>query len=89
MSVSWTPPSEGSQPTGYMIYYEATAGVFDVGSVTVSGGSTSQYRITVHDLVSHVFAAGVAEYTVKIVTLSAELPSTMAETTSIRGESNC
>ena len=76
--VSWTPPSGGTPPTGYIIYYEATSGGADVGSATVSGASTSEVTITGR-------ASGV--YTVRIVTLSDQLPSncsTVIET--IHGE---
>ena len=77
--VSWTPPSGGTPPTGYIIYYEATSGGVDVGSATVSGASTSEVTITGR-------AGGV--YTVRIVALSDQLPSNcsmVAET--ISGES--
>ena len=64
--VSWTPPSGGTPPTGYSIYYEAISGGADTGSVTVSGARTSEVTITGR-------ASGA--YTVRIVALSDQLPS--------------
>ena len=78
ITVSWTPPSGGTPPTGYVIYYEATSGGADAGSTTVSGASTSEVTIT---------GRASNEYTVKIVSLSDQLPSTVTETTTISGES--
>ena len=73
VTVSWTPPSGGTPPTGYIIYYEATSGGADTGSVTVNGVGTSEDTITGR-------ASGA--YTVRIMALSAQLPSIMTETTS-------
>ena len=78
ITVSWTPPSGGTPLTGYIIYYEATSGGADTDSVTVNGASTSQHTIT--GRTSDV-------YTVGIVALSTQLPSTMATTTTTGGES--
>ena len=77
ISVSWTPPSGGATPTGYEIYYEATVGAADTGSVSVSGASVSQYTIT---------GRTSDDYAIGIVALSANLPSTVTELTTIRGE---
>ena len=78
IAVSWTPPSGGTPPTGYIIYYEATSGGADTGSVTVSGASTSEHTIT---------GRARYAYTVRIVALSDQIPSncsTVVET--IHGE---
>ena len=72
IAVSWTPPSGGTPPTGYVIYYEATSGGVDTDSVTVSGASTSEHTIT---------GRTSGTYTVRIVTLSNQLPSAVIETT--------
>ena len=71
IAVSWTPPSGGTPPTGYIIYYEATFGAADAGSATVSGASTSEHTITGRTRDT---------YTVRIVALSTQLPSTVIET---------
>ena len=76
--VSWTPPSGGTPPTGYIIYYEATIGAADTGSVIVNGTSTSEHTISGR-------ASGA--YTVRIVALSDQLPSTVTETNTTSGES--
>ena len=79
ITVYWTPPSGGFPPTGYMInYYETTDGGTDIGIFTVSGASTSEHTITGR--------AGDA-YTISIVALSDQLPSTAIRTTTISGES--
>ena len=72
IAVSWTPPSGGILPTGYIIYYEATSGGADTGDVTVNGASTSEYTIT---------GRTSGAYTVRIVALSSQLPSTVTITT--------
>ena len=72
--VSWTPPSGA---TGYMIYYEATDDPSDSSSVSV-GASITQHNFTNRDS---------ATYTIRIVALSDQLPSTVAQTTTMRGES--
>ena len=77
ITVSWTPPSGGTPPTGYIIYYEATSGGADTGSDIVNGASTSEHTITGR-------ASG--PYTVRIMALSDQLPSTVTET--ISSESN-
>ena len=61
-----------------MIYYEETRGGADTGSATISGASTSTLAITgrTRDM-----------YTVRIVALSVHLPSVVAETTAMIGES--
>lgn len=73
--MSWTAPSGGATLTGYIVYYEATVGDTDRGSIVI-GASTTQQSI-----------AGRAsdDYSVRIVALSLQLPSTVAETTTIRG----
>ena len=76
ISISWTPPSGGIPPTGYMIYYEATAGGSDAGNSGVISGSPYTLSGRTSD-----------EYTIMIVALSAQLPSTAVQTTAIRGES--
>ena len=76
--VSWTPPSGGTPPTGYIIYYEATSGGVDMGSVTVGGASISEHTIT---------GRTSDAYNVRIVALSIQLPSMEAETITISGES--
>ena len=78
VAVSWTPPTRGTTPTGYMIRYEATAGEGDSGNVTVSGGNTSSKVIIDRSRPG---------YTVRIVALSAHLPSSVVETVTIDGES--
>ena len=78
IAVSWTPPSGGTPPTGYVIYYEDTSGGADMGSVTVSGASTSELTIPGR-------ASGA--YTVRIVALSHQLPSNVTETNTTSGES--
>ena len=78
ITVSWTPPSGGTPPTGYIIYYEATIGAADAGSATVSGASTSEHTFTNRNS---------GAYTVRIVALSTQLPSTVIETA--RSESIC
>ena len=78
ITVSWIPPSGGTPPTGYSIYYEATSGGADTGNVTVGGASTSQHTIT--DRTRDA-------YTVRIVALSTQFPSTVATTTTTGGES--
>ena len=78
ITLSWTPPSGGTPPTGYIIYYEDTGGGADTDSATVSGASTSEHTITGR-------ASG--EYTIRIVALSDQLPSTVATTTTTGGES--
>ena len=72
IAVSWTPPSGGILPTGYIIYYEATSGGADTGSAAVSGASTSELTIT---------GRTSGPYTVRIVALSTQLPSTVTITT--------
>ena len=71
IAVSWTPPSGGTPPTGYIIYYEATSGGADTGSATVNGASTSEHTFTNRNS---------GAYTVRIVALSTQLPSTVIET---------
>ena len=68
ITVSWTPPSGGTPPTGYIIYY---VGAADTGSVTVSGANTSEHTFT-----DRIRGA----YTVRIVALSTQLPSTATTT---------
>ena len=70
ITVSWTPPSGGTPPTGYIIYYVGGA---DTGSATVGGASTSELTITLTNRNS-------GAYTVRIVALSTQLPSTVVET---------
>ena len=72
IAVSWNPPSGDTPPTGYIIYYEDTSGGTDTGSVTVNGASTSEHTIT---------GRTSGAYTVRIVALSTQLPSTVAITT--------
>ena len=78
--VSWTPPSGGPTHTGYMIYYNAiaTSGEADMGSITFGGASIDEIRITGRTR---------DEYTVSILVLTDQLPSTVTETTTIKGES--
>ena len=78
IAVSWTPPSGGTPPTGYIIYYEATSGGADTGSATVSGANTSEVTIT---------GRTSGAYTVRIVALSTQLPSNITETFTAGGES--
>ena len=74
MTVSWTPPSRGTIPTKYVIYYDAaTSGGADVGNVTVSDASTN--------ITGRVCDA----YTVRIMALSDQLPSTVVEVTAENG----
>ena len=75
IAVSWTPPSGDTPPTEYNIYYVGGA---DTGSVTVGGASTSEVSITGRTRDA---------YTVRIVALSTQLPSTVATTTTTGGES--
>ena len=77
--MSWTPPSGGATPTGYEIYYEATVGAADTGSVSVSGASVSQHSIA---------GRTSDEYTIRIVALSAHLSSTVEQTATRRGALN-
>ena len=77
--VSWTPPSGGTTPTGYEIYYETTDDPTDSSSVSV-GASATQHNFVNRD--------SSATYTIRIVaTLSTGLPSVVVQTTTMRGES--
>ena len=78
IAVSWTPPSGGTPATGYIIYYEATSGGADTGSVTVGGASTSEHTIS---------GRASSAYTVRIMALSSQLPSNVTETNTTSGES--
>ena len=68
ITVSWTPPSP--TPTGYVIYFQATDGGTDSGSVylTVYGGRTGHWVITGRNCDS---------YDITIVFTSNHLPSTV------------
>ena len=59
-----------------MLYYIATVGENDVGSINVSGGSTGQHSIS---------SRSRHEYIIKIVAVSPQLPSTVVEETTING----
>ena len=78
ITVSWTPPSGGTPPAGYIIYYEANSGGADTGSFAVGGASTSELTITGRTRDA---------YTVRIVALSTQLPSNVVTTTTTGGES--
>ena len=66
ITVSWTPPSP--IPTGYVIYYQATDGGTDSGSVTVTGDNPGQEVIPGRS--RHIYA-------ITIVATSDHLPSTV------------
>ena len=76
INVSWTPPPGGTLATEYSIYYEATSGGADMGSAAVGGASTSV-----------IPGRTSGAYTVRIVALSTQLPSTAATATTTGGES--
>ena len=76
--MSWTPPSGGAPPTGYVIYYEAIDDPSDSNSVSVDTSITQL----------NIMNRNSAAYTIRIVaTLSMGLPSTVAQITTMRGES--
>ena len=70
--VTWTPPTMGDTPTGYVVTYEASG---SSDSMTVTSGSISQLNFSISEV-------GVA-YSVNIVTLSNHLPSTVTVVTVI------
>ena len=79
--MSWTPPSEGILPTGYMIYYEATGGT---GSVYFTHDSLFQYGTYYYYSITDRAAYA---YTIRIVEILSEgLPSSVVETTAISGK---
>ena len=66
ISVTWTTPSGGATPTGYVVYFEATDGGTDSGSETVTNGTIKQLLITGRNRSS---------YDISMVAVSAHLPS--------------
>ena len=79
LSVSWTPPSGGLQPTKYIIYYSAIVGEADTGIMEVTNSSISHQEIPGRDK---------EVYTVRIVALSNQLPSIVVEQSTETGESS-
>ena len=67
LKVTWTKPTTGATPTGYIIHYKADG---DQGTVVVSNGTTTMEVIYVHstELV----------YAITMVTLSTMLPSKLS-----------
>ena len=58
-----------------MIYYDATGGGSDAGNSGVISGSSHTFNVSTND-----------EYTVRIVALSAQLPSTVTNITTVTGQ---
>lgn len=80
--VSWTPPSGSIQPSGYIIYYEATGlEASDKGTINITTAGTSQQSIMVK-----YNEADVHEYIVKIVALYVQLPSVVVAAVTKLGE---
>ena len=77
ISVTWTIPSGGATPTGYVVYFEATDGGTDSGSETVTNGTIKQLLIT---------GRNHSSYDISMVAVSTHLPSSIVGPVSTESE---